>query len=322
MAESRIIVFDVNVIVDAAPLIGGDPLSWPRLPARTANPFADAIGAINDRREFVLWLSPHIIKNAQRVLIEKYRYDADDARNYLDIITQIAEASGGGIIDPPRVAHACRDHEDNLVLDLAAEVGADTLISNDKDLYLMPMWRGIPVQRPLEFSKRVDSAWRGDGGGRSTQPSTSELIGQRLDAERKPRPVIEAKAVAADYVTLRDESDMYRARIKVVVSQWNPGHPQAALRIEKWTKNLISINEQVIGLDALERTNPTAAQDAMDDMNARLDGALDKIDPRRIETARLKAAKAAKASTPQAHRITPPEADATPTTENDDQYGA
>jgi hypothetical protein len=36
-----------------------------------------------------------------------------------------AERSGGGIVaDVPRTVHDCPDHEDNPILDLAAEVGA------------------------------------------------------------------------------------------------------------------------------------------------------------------------------------------------------
>jgi predicted nucleic acid-binding protein len=54
----------------------------------------------------------------------------------------------------------CPDHEDNLVLDLAAEVGALLVVSKDADLTSMSPWRGVPVLRGREFVGRVDAMRR------------------------------------------------------------------------------------------------------------------------------------------------------------------
>lgn len=61
---------------------------------------------------------------------------------------------------PPRTAHDCPDHEDNLILDLAAEVGALLIVSEDADLTSMSPWRGVPVLRAREFVGRVDAMRR------------------------------------------------------------------------------------------------------------------------------------------------------------------
>jgi predicted nucleic acid-binding protein len=72
----------------------------------------------------------------------------------------MADASGGGVLDPPRTVHDCRDHEDNLVLDLAAEVGALLIVSEDTDLTSMSPWRGVPILPAVQFMARVDAMRR------------------------------------------------------------------------------------------------------------------------------------------------------------------
>jgi len=72
----------------------------------------------------------------------------------------MADASGGGVLTPPRTVHDCRGHEDNLVLDLAAEVGALPIVSEDADLTTMSPWRGVPILRAVEFTGRVDAMRR------------------------------------------------------------------------------------------------------------------------------------------------------------------
>ena len=69
--------------------------------------------------------------------------------------------SGGGIVaDVPRTVHDCPDHEDNLILDLAAEVGALLVVSNDTDLLSMSPWRGTPILEPATFAAKVDAMRR------------------------------------------------------------------------------------------------------------------------------------------------------------------
>jgi predicted nucleic acid-binding protein len=60
----------------------------------------------------------------------------------------------------PRTVHDCPDHEDNLILDLAAEVGALIVVSNDTDLLAMSPWRGTPIIDPKPFAGKVDAMRR------------------------------------------------------------------------------------------------------------------------------------------------------------------
>jgi len=153
------VVFDVNVLVQA--ILGGHGSfsTWPTLPPTTDNPAADCIGVANDGLEFALWLSPHILTNTARVLIAA-DVAAGDVEEYVAVLTEIAEFSGGGVLEPPRTVHDCADHEDNLVLDLAAEAGALLIVSDDIDLTSMSPWRGTPILRPGQFAVRVDAMRR------------------------------------------------------------------------------------------------------------------------------------------------------------------
>ena len=54
----------------------------------------------------------------------------------------------------------CPGHEDNLILDLAAEVGALLIVSNDTDLMSMSHWRGTPNLAPVAFAAKVDAMRR------------------------------------------------------------------------------------------------------------------------------------------------------------------
>lgn len=154
------VVFDVNVLVRAV-AVGNSPYrSWPSPPPRSGNACADCVGIINDNAEWCLWLSPHILDNTTRVLQEVAKWPAAEADRYRAVLLNMAVASGGGESDPARTVHDCRDHEDNLVLDLAAEVGAILIVSNDTDLTSLSPWRGTPVLDPRQFADRVDVSRR------------------------------------------------------------------------------------------------------------------------------------------------------------------
>jgi predicted nucleic acid-binding protein len=154
------VVFDVNVLVQAIASGNSPYFSWPSPPPTSGNPFADCLGIINDAAEFALWLSPHILDNTVRVLMTVVGTPKEEADDYRNILVEMAEASGGDVLVPPRTVHDCPDHEDNLVLDLAAEVGALLIVSEDADLTSMSPWRGVPVLRAREFAGRVDAMRR------------------------------------------------------------------------------------------------------------------------------------------------------------------
>ena len=155
------VVYDINVLVTAA-ASGNSPFrSWPSPPPVSGNPSADCLGIIVDAAEFALWLSPHITANVDRILGDLFKWEQSQVNTYLQAVVGAAEHSGGGILaDVPRTVHDCPDHEDNLILDLVAEVGALILISNDTDLLSMSPWRGTPIIDPTAFAAKVDAMRR------------------------------------------------------------------------------------------------------------------------------------------------------------------
>jgi predicted nucleic acid-binding protein len=155
------VVYDINVLVTAA-ASGNSPFrSWPSPPPVSGNPSADCLGIIVDAAEFALWLSPHITANVDRILFELFKWAQPEVHTYLETVVRAAEHSGGGVLDEvPRTVHDCPDHEDNLILDLAAEVGALIMVSNDTDLLSMSPWRGTPIIEPAAFAAKVDAMRR------------------------------------------------------------------------------------------------------------------------------------------------------------------
>ncbi len=154
------VVFDVNVLVLVV-AAGESPFrSWPSPPSASGNPAADCLGVINDAAEFALWLSPRILVNAGRVLATVLKTPDEEVDEYLQVLAEMAEASGGGIIDPPQAVGDCRDWEDNRILDLAAAVGAFLIVSADTDLTSMSPWRGRPIIEPPQFTSLAGASRR------------------------------------------------------------------------------------------------------------------------------------------------------------------
>ncbi|TDC97284.1 PIN domain-containing protein [Actinomadura sp. 7K507] len=154
------VVYDINVLVTAA-ATGNSPFrSWPSPPPTSGNSSADCLGVANDAVEFSLWLSPHILRNIERILVDLFKWEEGQAGAYLTALVAIAEHSEGDVVDPPRTVHDCPDHEDNLFLDLATEVGALLVVSNDADLISMSPWRGTPIVTPDIFRQKVEGMRR------------------------------------------------------------------------------------------------------------------------------------------------------------------
>lgn len=72
----------------------------------------------------------------------------------------MAEASGGGIADPPQTVGDCANWEDNRILDLAAAAGVFLIVSADADLTGMSPWRERPIIEPPQFASLVDASRR------------------------------------------------------------------------------------------------------------------------------------------------------------------
>jgi hypothetical protein len=125
------IVYDINVLVTAA-ATGNSPFrSWPSPPPVSGNASADCGGVANDAAEFSLWLSPHIMRNIDRILSELFKWELAQIDAYLTALVAIAQHSGGEVI-----------------------------VSNDVDLISMSPWRGTPIVTPEVFRQKVDGMRR------------------------------------------------------------------------------------------------------------------------------------------------------------------
>jgi predicted nucleic acid-binding protein len=134
--------------------------SWPSPPPVSRNPAADALGVMNDAKEFALCLSPHILAGVAHVLDKPYRWDVARIRSYLSQLVKIAGKSGGRIVDPrPSVADS-KDWEDNRILELADAAGAFLIVSDDVPLQGLSPWRGTPIIPSTVFAGRVDAMRR------------------------------------------------------------------------------------------------------------------------------------------------------------------
>lgn len=158
------VTVDVNVFVAA--VVGGNDAfhSWPSPPPIRGNLAANVVGILNDAREFSLFVSEHILTNVVRVLTEPattgYGWAVERAEEYIELLVEIADASGGGVIEPGETVSDCPDHEDNRILECAAASGSVLLVSDDVDLISMSPWRGTPVLTSAEFAKRTDAMRR------------------------------------------------------------------------------------------------------------------------------------------------------------------
>ncbi len=162
---SHAVVFDVNVLAGAVVAGRSDFESWPSPPPTSDNPFADCLDIANDAREFSLWLSEHILHNVVDVLTDPnngFGWEIEMAEEYVDILWDINEASGGGVAEPRERVNDCSDYEDNRILELALECDADLIVSDDEHLVVMSPWRGRPIVRPREFAARTDAMRRAE----------------------------------------------------------------------------------------------------------------------------------------------------------------
>jgi predicted nucleic acid-binding protein len=158
------VTVDVNVFV-AAVVGGNDPFrSWPSPPPIRGNLAANVVGILNDAREFSLFLTEHVLVNVIRVLTEQapdgFGWAVEMAEAYIELLVEIAEASGGAVLEPGATVTDCPDHEDNRILECAAASGSVLIVSDDTDLTSMSPWRGTPIVTSAEFVKRTDAMRR------------------------------------------------------------------------------------------------------------------------------------------------------------------
>ena len=132
-------VFDANVIVSA--LLFNDSVP------------GQAFFRALDRG--VLLLSPQLVEELRDVL-GRDKFDAylarEDRERLLAGLIQDAE-----LIVPSVRLQACRDPDDDMVLELAVSSGALVIVTGDKDLLVLHPFRGIQILKPAQFLTLLDS---------------------------------------------------------------------------------------------------------------------------------------------------------------------
>ena len=144
------VVFDVNVFVDA---FSGPDSDFPlitEVPPITSNSAMDAFSLAWDGFNFGLYVSPHILQNASRVL-KSLGLSSQLVAELTEVFVEVVNFSGGSVLEPDRLVFDVRDFEDNLILDVAKAVDAQIVVTSDKDLLEQSPWNGRLIMRPRKF---------------------------------------------------------------------------------------------------------------------------------------------------------------------------
>jgi uncharacterized protein len=113
------VVLDTNVLLSALVFPGSKP---------------DEVLACVRRNEVGLVLSPFILAELERVLLEKFRFTAREAADRVGAIRRMAK-----LIEPTeRVALVAAKDDDNRILECALAARADYLVTGDKE-HLLPL---------------------------------------------------------------------------------------------------------------------------------------------------------------------------------------
>lgn len=101
---------------------------------------------------FRMVTSPALIHELRYVLARREWREALDSADCRELLSIITEASL--IVHPTERIAACRDPEDNALLECALAGRADYLVTGDLDLLVLHPFRGIPILRPADFLRR------------------------------------------------------------------------------------------------------------------------------------------------------------------------
>ncbi len=100
------------------------------------------------RKRILNFISPQILQEIERILQKKLLWDKVEALNAVGQIRSFSE-----IVRPKGPLAVIADDPDNRVLECAVEVQTDFIISGDKHLLNLKVYRGITIVRPSDFLK-------------------------------------------------------------------------------------------------------------------------------------------------------------------------
>lgn len=106
------------------------------------------------KRHFDLITCPFILLEFERILIKKFAATKAEKENALVLIAEAARESVQPSEPPSGV---CRDKDDDNVLACALEGKVDYLVTGDKDLLHLKMFREIHIITPRDFEMLFDN---------------------------------------------------------------------------------------------------------------------------------------------------------------------
>jgi putative PIN family toxin of toxin-antitoxin system len=130
------VVVDTNVLISAA-LKQNSPPEAAVLAIYTQHTLLGSVSTIAELREVIS--RPRLT-----------RHIATTSR--IAILDLVAAAE---LVDISECVVACRDPSDDKFLELAANGRADVIVSGDADLLTLHPFRGIPIETPAAFLRRV-----------------------------------------------------------------------------------------------------------------------------------------------------------------------
>ena len=100
------------------------------------------------KRECDLFLSSDIMSELEMVLTKKFSLSSSEIS---EVHSVISEASKELLLQIDPVAPLCRDADDDKILACAHKVGADYLVTGDKDLLVIGRYGTTKIVAPRDF---------------------------------------------------------------------------------------------------------------------------------------------------------------------------
>lgn len=100
------------------------------------------------KQQFDLITCPFILHEFERILSRKFSATKPEKENALALITEAAQ----DVVQPSETSTGvCRDKDDDNVLACALEAEADYIVTGDKDLLALKVFRRIHIITPRDF---------------------------------------------------------------------------------------------------------------------------------------------------------------------------
>jgi putative PIN family toxin of toxin-antitoxin system len=136
------VVFDTNIFISGLKF-GGKPAVALQMAAKGV---------------FTLVVSEDILLEIKDVLLRKFRWSENKVVSTLTGISVMVE-----IVKPDIVLSDCEDPDDNRILEAAITGGAVYIVSGDRHLLQMKMFRGVEIVNVNDFIDRIERAGRSHG---------------------------------------------------------------------------------------------------------------------------------------------------------------